>query len=186
MARKTDSDSILEISTGLFREKGLRATSMADIASGSSLKNKASLYHHFPSKDAILLKVLDRANERFEQDAFAPAYDASRPRRERMQALMEGMRDYFQDNRICLMAHISLEDTSPLPSAREKIRSFFLAWQKALAQLLSPQYAPDEAQNMAVDLIARVEGGGIWFHLFDDLSPLQRVCDEAVALIRDD
>ena len=51
---------ILESAAQVFREKGFHGASMADIAEAVSLQ-KASLYHHFGSKQEILLELLNRA-----------------------------------------------------------------------------------------------------------------------------
>ncbi len=55
-------EAILESAATVFRQKGFHGASMADIAESVSLQ-KASLYHHFPSKQEILLALLDRALE---------------------------------------------------------------------------------------------------------------------------
>jgi TetR/AcrR family transcriptional regulator, cholesterol catabolism regulator len=51
---------ILESAAQVFRQKGFHGASMADIAEAVNLQ-KASLYHHFDSKQEILLELLDRA-----------------------------------------------------------------------------------------------------------------------------
>lgn len=53
-------DEILEAAAQIFSEKGYHAASMQDIALAVDLQ-KASLYHHFSSKQEILLAILDRA-----------------------------------------------------------------------------------------------------------------------------
>jgi AcrR family transcriptional regulator len=53
-------DQILESAAKLIRKKGYHAASMQDIADAVKLK-KASLYHHFSSKQEILLALLDKA-----------------------------------------------------------------------------------------------------------------------------
>ncbi len=55
-------DDILQSAAQVFRQKGFHGASMADIAEAVSLQ-KASLYHHFSSKQEILLELLDRALE---------------------------------------------------------------------------------------------------------------------------
>ena len=52
--------AILESAAQVIRQKGFHAASMADIAEAVQLQ-KASLYHHFSSKQDILLELLDRA-----------------------------------------------------------------------------------------------------------------------------
>jgi len=55
-------EAILESAAQVFRQKGFHGASMADIADAVQLK-KASLYHHFSSKQDILLELLNRALE---------------------------------------------------------------------------------------------------------------------------
>ncbi len=62
-------EGIIEAAARIFSEKGYHAASMQDIADAVHLQ-KASLYHHFPSKQEILVEILDHAldiiNERLE------------------------------------------------------------------------------------------------------------------------
>jgi AcrR family transcriptional regulator len=53
-------EAILESAAQVIRQKGFHGASMADIAEAVQLQ-KASLYHHFSSKQDILLELLDRA-----------------------------------------------------------------------------------------------------------------------------
>jgi TetR/AcrR family transcriptional regulator, cholesterol catabolism regulator len=53
-------EQILESAAQLIRKKGYHAASMQDIADAVNLQ-KASLYHHFSSKQEILLALLDQA-----------------------------------------------------------------------------------------------------------------------------
>jgi AcrR family transcriptional regulator len=53
-------EGIIEAAARIFSEKGYHATSMQDIAEAVNLQ-KASLYHHFTSKQEILAEILDEA-----------------------------------------------------------------------------------------------------------------------------
>ena len=55
-------DELIETAAQVFRQKGYHGASMEDLAQATSLK-KASLYHHFTSKQEILLELLERALE---------------------------------------------------------------------------------------------------------------------------
>src|SRR5215467_907739 len=52
-------DEILDEATRLFAERGYEGASMADLAERVGLR-KASLFHHFPSKDVLYAAVLER------------------------------------------------------------------------------------------------------------------------------
>ncbi|MFI5718624.1 TetR/AcrR family transcriptional regulator [Nocardia sp. NPDC051750] len=51
-------DQIKHVAAGLFVEHGVAGTSVRDIAEGVGMLS-GSLYHHFPSKDAIAFAILD-------------------------------------------------------------------------------------------------------------------------------
>ena len=53
-------DELIETAAQVFRQKGYHGASMEDIAVAVDL-SKATLYHHFSSKQEILLEILDRA-----------------------------------------------------------------------------------------------------------------------------
>ncbi len=53
-------DELVETAAQVFRQKGYHGASMDDIAKAVKLR-KASLYHHFKSKQEILLEILERA-----------------------------------------------------------------------------------------------------------------------------
>ncbi len=51
---------ILDVAFRLFMEKGYKHTSIQDIISGLGGLSKGAIYHHFRSKDDILMAVTDR------------------------------------------------------------------------------------------------------------------------------
>jgi len=57
---KVNREEIIDAAVRLFNQNGYHATSMQDIARAVSIK-KPSLYHHFESKEAILLEVLEES-----------------------------------------------------------------------------------------------------------------------------
>ncbi|MFH1467643.1 MAG: TetR/AcrR family transcriptional regulator [Pseudomonadota bacterium] len=52
-------DRILAVARNLFVQQGYTATSMRQIAEAVGI-GKATIYHHFPDKEAIALRLLDR------------------------------------------------------------------------------------------------------------------------------
>jgi len=50
-------DTIRQVAIDLFYRKGYFAASISEIAEGSGIR-KASLYHHYPSKEALLFAIL--------------------------------------------------------------------------------------------------------------------------------
>jgi TetR/AcrR family transcriptional regulator len=60
--KKLRKDEILSEATRLFAERGYEGASMGDLAERVGLR-KASLFHHFPSKDALYATVLEQLLE---------------------------------------------------------------------------------------------------------------------------
>ena len=57
MTTTTRREELLSIAAGLFAERGLRATTVRDIADAAGILS-GSLYHHFSSKEAIVDEIL--------------------------------------------------------------------------------------------------------------------------------
>ncbi|MFL0580182.1 TetR/AcrR family transcriptional regulator [Dietzia sp. 179-F 9C3 NHS] len=57
MTSTTRREELLVIAAGLFAERGLRATTVRDIADAAGILS-GSLYHHFSSKEAIVDEIL--------------------------------------------------------------------------------------------------------------------------------
>jgi TetR/AcrR family transcriptional regulator, cholesterol catabolism regulator len=57
------SERIRQAAASLFRAQGFNGTSMADLAAAVGV-TKSSLYHHFPSKQALLSEILELTMER--------------------------------------------------------------------------------------------------------------------------
>ncbi len=60
---KVTRQEIVEAAIQLFSRNGYHATSMQDVAQALAIQ-KPSLYHHFESKEAILLAILENGMER--------------------------------------------------------------------------------------------------------------------------
>jgi AcrR family transcriptional regulator len=57
--RPTRRDEILAAAAGLFADGGYRTTSMREVAAAAGIL-AGSLYHHFPSKEAIAIELVER------------------------------------------------------------------------------------------------------------------------------
>ncbi len=61
MGRKSNAkNQLLDAADSLFRDRGFSAVGVAELCSAAQV-NKGSFYHYFPSKQALLLEVIDAA-----------------------------------------------------------------------------------------------------------------------------
>jgi len=70
---RTAREQVVQAALTVFAMKGYAATSMDDLCMASGL-SKGGLYHHFPTKSAILSSVVDRLAE---SGALLPPFQAS-------------------------------------------------------------------------------------------------------------
>lgn len=84
-------EEILDEATRLFAERGYEGTSMSDLAERVGLR-KASLFHHFASKEvlyaAVLARLIEKVGETIASAAFATGSFA-----ERLDALSDAITD---------------------------------------------------------------------------------------------
>ena len=59
---RSKKEHILEIATKLFSEKGFEKTSVATICEAANV-SKGLVYHHFKSKDEILIAIFERSTK---------------------------------------------------------------------------------------------------------------------------
>lgn len=180
--KKTDANAILDCSLELFRDKGYRGTSMADIGSATGLL-KGSIYHYFDSKEHILVASLSRLSIFFKDQVFAIAYEDSMPASVRLNVMLKAIESYFNEHKACTMAHLALENISQIPEAEHLLRTFFKEWHNALAYVFAEKYDQDEAGRLAEDAICSIEGTVIWLKLYGDSHPLTRVCAQIMSFL---
>ena len=70
---QTARDHIVQAALTVFAMKGYAATSMDDVCMAAGL-SKGGLYHHFPTKSAVLSSVVDRLSQ---SGALLPPFEAS-------------------------------------------------------------------------------------------------------------
>jgi len=66
-------DRLIEVARQLFWEKGFQATSVAEILAGAEA-NSGSLYHHFDTKQDLLVAVLERYRDGIGPMLLEPAW----------------------------------------------------------------------------------------------------------------
>src|SRR6266568_44827 len=120
MTRDTLVDSrqeILRTAARLFQQRGYDATSMNDVAAALKL-SKGGLYHHFQSKDEILLEIMNHAMEITQERVLDPVRGIADPE-ERLRSLIRRHIEVVlspRDREITVMLH----ENHPLPPALRK------------------------------------------------------------------
>jgi len=123
-------ERILRTAFQLFHEQGYHATGVATILREAEV-NAGSLYHFFPSKDALLLGVLEYALGALEPFVMGPAEARATDPIDRVFGLLEQYRDGLAGMRCrmgCPIGNLALEVADDHPEARRLIDANFRNW----------------------------------------------------------
>jgi len=172
-SKKVEPLVIAEKASELFVRRGYTNTSMSQIGQSCGIL-KGSLYHHFESKEHILLYILDRLRSDLRQFVFSIADDMSLPEMQRLQNINGFLKDYFLEKRACLIAMMGMEAELICEEAREIMGNIFMDWKKTYIKLFRKYYSPYMAEIHATNAIIFIEGAIIWMRVTQDDEPLRR------------
>ena len=144
---------ILEAARRLFYEQGFNATGISTILRDAGV-NSGSLYHHFESKDALLLGVLQNYIEMLQPAVMVHAEQATTDPIERVFALFDLYRRGIlkTDFRMgCPIGNLALEVADDHPEARALIDQNFRNWMAVVRGWL------DQAADRLPDSVDRAE-----------------------------
>ncbi len=178
---------ILETAFRLFHEQGYHATGIATILREADV-NSGSLYHYFPSKDALLLGVLEYCLVELHPQVIGPAEAAATDPIERVFALLalyrEGMK-IMHCKMGCPIGNLALEVGDDNAPARGLIDRNFRNWVTAVRGWLDAAGdrlpASVDRGHLAGFILTVMEGGLMQSRAAGNLQPF----DESVAQLRE-
>jgi AcrR family transcriptional regulator len=186
-ARTDTRDRIVEAARKLFLEHGYTATGIAQILSEADARS-GSLYYFFPTKEDLLLAVLESYKDLMNPEVIDPVRERVTDPIERVFALLDGYRmmliytDYHQG---CPIGNLALEVGDFLPNARKLIEDNFTAWMGVVEEWMvaAKERLPDGADpaEMALFVLTTMEGAVMLARTYRSIAPY----DAAVARLRD-
>lgn len=150
----------------LFGEKGYLSTSVQDILREAGA-NAGSLYHAFPTKQDVLVAVLDLYRQGIEPMLLAPAWAGVDDPIERVFALLGAYRGMLEASDClygCPIGSIALELHEPDPPVRELLSINFTQWVGHVERCLveaGPRLPADLDRHMVATLVLNVMEGGV-------------------------
>ena len=162
--QKVNEEYILKNSLRLFRKKSYHNTSVADIADACGLL-KGSLYHYFPSKEALMSAVIQFAHQSFKREVFDIAYDTTLTPQLRMEKMFKkSEKILLSDGNI--MGNIGVETARVIPEFSEHIKLFDIDWIAAVAYVFKEIASDEDANNLAEQTVAEFEGAVMMTRIF--------------------
>ena len=179
---------IVDAAARLIHERGVAATTLEDIRSAAGVSG-SQLSHYFAGKDELVQAVIDRQAETI--TANQRHADLSSP---------EGLRTWrnmviaeagsSQGKGGCPLGSLAGQLAENDPRARDLIAAGFGQWSDAIAHGLRRLHAgghlPDgtDADDLAVTLLAVLQGGLLLAQVQRDIRPLETAVDTLLGLAR--
>ena len=181
------AERLIDAAMTLFMAKGYGSTSVADILREAEA-NSGSLYHVFPTKQDLLLAVLERYREGIEPMLLAPAWQGVGDPVERIFALLGRYRlalELTDCTYGCPIGSLALELHEPDPAVRELLAANFEAWVAAIRDCLDEagERLPANLDRQAFSqfVLTVMEGGVMQARTHRSLAPF----DACVSILRD-
>jgi len=180
-------ERIVEAARDLFFRQGYVATGVAQILKASNA-NSGSLYHFFPSKDDLLVAVLEKYQALLEPRVLKPAFERVEDPIERLFAVLDGYRLLLEATNFelgCPIGNLALEISNSQPAARRLIIKNFKAWCNAIRRLIED--AEDrlprdiEPAGLSTHVLATMEGSVMLARAYRSFEPF----DQAINQLKD-
>ena len=170
---------ILDAAFELFWLQGYEGTTIAEVLEKAGV-NAGSLYNLFPSKEHVLLAVLDRCIDQLYPEVMEPAFQQTTDPIERIFAVLEGYRRGLQITECtggCPIGNLSIEVGDHIPAAREKIWQNFENWRKWILLCLEEAGerlpATLDRDQLATFILTVMEGGVMQARASASLKPFE-------------
>lgn len=131
MARQTHTrDRLVQTAGELFWSRGYAQTGVSSIMKRARATS-GSFYHFFPTKDDLLLAVVDHVADILETDVFGPSEERTTDPFERILAVMEASRRHLVEHDFSLgspLGSLAAEISESHPAVRQRIAGLFEQW----------------------------------------------------------
>ncbi len=180
-------DRLVEAARTLFWKHGYASTGIAQILKAADA-GSGSLYYFFPTKEDLLLAVLEWYQENLWPQVVQPIFDRVSDPIERVFGILDGYRrgllaTSFQHG--CPIGNLALELADSNPAARQLLAVNFTGWRKAIEQCLAEAAVklPDslDREQLALFVLTTMEGAVMLARAYQSIDPY----DAAVTQLRD-
>jgi AcrR family transcriptional regulator len=180
-------ERLVEIARRLFHEQGYTATGIAQILDAAEARS-GSLYYFFPTKEDLLLAVLEKYKMMLSPMVVQPVFDRVHDPIERIFGILDGYRRQLIATKYqfgCPIGNLALELTNSHPSARALIAENFTGWRKAIEQCLADAAGrlprSLDHKQLALFVLTTMEGAVMLARSYHSIEPY----DVAVTQLRD-
>jgi AcrR family transcriptional regulator len=188
MKLRTDTrDRLIDAARDLFYRQGYAATGVAQILKEAGV-NSGSLYYFFPTKEDLLLAVLEWYKANLWPEVIQPVFDRITDPIERIFGVLDGYRQMLIMTGCtggCPVGNISIELADTHPNVRALVAENFTNWAAAVRGCVEDAAGrlPDDVnpRQLSHFILTVMEGAIMQARAFRSLEPFE----SAVAQLRD-
>ncbi len=126
-------DEIIRAATALFLEKGYAATSMSALAQACGMQ-KASLYHHFPSKEALFVACVNDGYDVAIRELEEIHEDARLDDEERLRQAFGALYNIIVESTVGRLSPLIAETSRQIPSVAKAFHDGFITRQHEIIE----------------------------------------------------
>jgi TetR/AcrR family transcriptional repressor of nem operon len=185
---KTETrERLVEAARILFWEQGYSPTGIAQILKAADA-GSGSLYYFFPTKEDLLLAVLEWYKANLWPMVVQPVFDRVTDPIERVFGILDGYRQQLvatHCDRGCPVGNLALELATSHLAARELLAENFTGWRMAIERCLEDAAgrlpASLDREQLALHVLITMEGAVMLARTYHSVEPY----DAAVTQLRD-
>ena len=185
MPRRTNTrERLIETAGHLFCRQGYAHTGVNEIMQRAKTTS-GSFYHFFPTKEDLVLAVVDHIGESFEGEIFGGALTPVADPIDRVFAVLESYRRHLEDNDFALgspLGTLAAELSTSHPQVRERLAELFAGWTDRMQFLLEEAGdrlpADLDRRGLAEFLLSAVEGAVLQSRAGRSLAPFDSTMTE--------
>jgi len=192
MASKDTKSAIMDTAQALIMRGGANAMSYQDISEAVGIR-KASIHHHFPTKDDLIEAVIERYADYIfglMDEIFASKLDPGAKLR-KYAALFEATLSEGKCDKACLFAMLGAELSSLDSPATARVRRFYQDSEARLARVLEEGrekgqfHFKGDARRVAAMYFALLEGGALIARAEGGAKRLHAMVEQALKLLQE-
>lgn len=127
---RSTRETLVTVARDLFLAKGYHSTGIAEIVKAAGV-HPGSLYYHFPTKEDLLIAVLEWYRDNIYEGLLKPVWERVSDPIERIFGILDGYRQLILLTNFdlgCPIGNLALEITNTHPKARELLQANFENW----------------------------------------------------------
>jgi TetR/AcrR family transcriptional repressor of nem operon len=184
MKTSDKKNEILDCAQALIQSRGYNGFSYADISSTVGIR-KASIHHHFPTKEDLAVAVVERYRSVF--NACLLNINNQKNWMSKIRLYAELYQEVLNGDKLCLCGMLA-SDMETLPDEVKKAVRGFLSdnadWLTEILLSNYPQMSKKRSRNIAWQIISSLQGGVMMARILQDPAIFSGSCDEIMSQLK--